>query len=360
MIPEAEIDSGPYTAVVDADGYVTATIASIGVSTVSPDIAAVDTQLNPVTRIHVGSEAVDADSDGNFDQVVVTLSATAGSIANGFDGTAGEIKISDANGNATAGLTYADHVYTYTYDGYEAFSLTIDADASDTAHNVDAGYQASTTWYYVPSITDAKEVAITDAGTLTSVSGDTRVVLPPGGVSGDAGRRLVLTIVEVDPTAAGFDGESGSGFSAIELSDINGTPVPDGEVNEVMITMAFDKTITETQLLSNFAVYYADTIGDLAAGNYGNPIPIDDSMTVSYDDNFGWLTFSVDHLTAFGILSTAGDEPTKPTAGGSDGDDSCFIRAAGQPGKAFPWLFAGFMLVAGSLTVGAASTGKRL
>ncbi|PID40175.1 MAG: hypothetical protein CR984_04620 [Proteobacteria bacterium] len=340
VVPEADMGN-TVTLVVEAEGYLTSSVGSIDVSS---GTATVNVQLNAATRIFIDSQPVDVEpADGTYDQVQVSVSAKAGLIDDAFDGIKGEIAISDADGNAVPDPDYESgtRTYTYTHAMYEAFGLTVRADASDLLRDVDTGYVAATAWYYVPSATNAEEIIIGDTalgGSLESISGNTLVRLAPGGIYGNAGRSVILSIVEADADQAGTAGYSGSGLSVIELLNIDGTPLPNEEIDEILITMAFDGSITEDQLRTDaaYTIYYADTLADLVAGNYSGSIPVDRIVGVTYDQNGGWVTFRTNHLTAFGLFSTSEDLTVSEDEGGR----SCFIGVTGQPDRVPLWMLS--------------------
>lgn len=129
--------------------------------------------------------------------------------------------------------------------------------------------------------------------------------------------------------------------------DANGNPVADDDINEILVSMAFDTSkVTPDQFrtVPGIGVYYADTMADLAAGKYTGMVPVSDIVDIDYAN--GWITFRVNHLTAFGVGATSPSTTSTGSSNSGGGGGGCFIGSAAQGAASTSWLLIfGMMLV---------------
>ncbi|GAB6162854.1 hypothetical protein JCM12298_20140 [Desulfothermus naphthae] len=302
-----------------------------------PAATNVDLTLKPVTIIYVEPEAKDIDQDGKPDQVLVKITAKAGCDAQGckqnqFDGTISEIKVTDNNGdNVPLDIFGANgaNTWSFTHNKYGNFTVTIYADVSED-RDVDEGYFAKRIWTYHKSI-NLKVQAIDDpnikGADATASSGENRVVIPPDGLR-KVHKRVFVEIAEIDPDEVGAKKIVGSKIVEVKVKDENDQELSKDEFQRIEITLHFDPdTVTNGSLeAGTYKIYQADSVDDLVAGK-GTPIPVD-HLILPVDYTNGYVTFWVEHLSAFGIGGEETTEDTSKVSGDGGGGDNCFIATA--------------------------------
>jgi hypothetical protein len=342
-IPAADAADGPFTVEFKKTGYIFDAAANFGVlKNVALNEAAANVTLKPVTVISVTGTAVDSNADLIPDRVLVKITAEAGLAPLTFDGTLGEIKVTDTAGNnltSTLNVFGSDgaNTWSFTHMTYENFTITVWADVSDN-RDVATGYKATTTWTYVKSSTAPTETTITNpsinGGQATSATGNTEVNIPPGGLTGDILGSVTVVIVEVDPVAAGAMNVTGSEIVDVYLVDASGQRVPNTSLARIEITLSFDPSVVTPGTLENgtFVIFQANTVADLIAGN-ATPVPTS-QLILPIDYTNGFVTFWVNHLSAFGIGASS---PAAAGGGGGDGG-GCFIASAGDKASSAPFM----------------------
>ncbi len=330
-VPANDADAGPYTVEFKKTGYIFDEDAELGMLTeVALDEELADITLYPVTIISVTGTPEDADSDDIMDQVLVKITAEAGLIPTQFDGTTTEIKVEDATGSAVTLDTYesaGDYTWSFTHDAYENFTITVYADVSDD-RDVDNNYKAAKSWTYVKSATPPTTCDIDpmEPEPVSSDSGDTNVDLPPGGLTGDILNNVTIAIVEADADDAGAEQITGSEIVEVVMTDDSGDNVPNEDIQRIEITIKFDTSVvTEGSLeAGTYVIYQADSLTELVEGNATAIPPTQLILPVDYEN--GFVTFWVNHLSAFGIGAASADD----TSSGSHHSSSsnCFIGTA--------------------------------
>jgi hypothetical protein len=331
-VPAADAADGPFTVEFKMTGYIFDAAADFGaLKNVALNAAAANITLNPVTVISVTGTEVDLNADQIPDRVLVKITAKAGLAPLRFDGTLGEIKVLDTAGN---NLTTALNIFgsdgantwSFTHMTYENFTITVQADVSDN-RDVATGYKAETTWTYVKSSTAPTETTITNpslnGGQATSTTGNTEVNIPPGGLTGDILGSVTVVIVEADPTEAGATIVTGSEIVDVYLVDASGQKVPNTSLARIEITLSFDPSIVTPGQLENgtLVILQANTVADLIAGN-ATAVPTS-QIILPVDYTNGFVTFWVNHLSAFGI----GAAPAAQGGGGGGGGGGCFVAS---------------------------------
>jgi len=317
-------------------GYIFDETAGLGVLTNvtlagDPPVATnANMTLYPSTVIAVSGTAVDSDADGTYDQVLVKITAKAGAAPAQFDGTAGEIRVLDADGNdLTSSLdvfeTEGANTWSFTHEKYENFSITVYADVSED-RDVDAGYKATKKWSYVKSATATTEKRVSDPNITggTADSPNANVNLPPGGLTGDVLDSVTIWIVEVSPADAGATQITASQIVDIVLTDPSGSEVSNNDLQRIEITLKFDPTVVTQGTLENetYVIHQAASMEDMLAGNE-TPVPVS-HIILPIDYVNGYVTFWVDHLSVFGV----GTPPSPSVPAPSGGGDNCFIATA--------------------------------
>ena len=347
-IPADFTAMGPFDLEFTKSGYIFDEAAGLGVLTgVALAAPNADITLYPSTVISIAATPQDtsAPADGVFDQVLVTITAEAGLAPARFDGTATEIEVRDASNNVITLDAFASagaNTWSFTHTAYENFTITVDADVSED-RDVDADYKATTTYSYVKSA-DQNETVIanpsTTGGTATSPSGDNEVTIPPGGLTGDILGSVTVVIVESDAGEAGATAITGSEILEVYLVDQSGNRVTSGNIARIEIKLKFDPTVVTPGTLENgtYVIYQAATVNDLIAGN-ATPVPAS-QIVPEVDYTNGFVTFWVDHLSAFGI----GPAPAAQGGGGGGGGGGCFIDT--MTGPSAPGWFAPLILMA--------------
>jgi len=324
------VDAGPFTLEFKTTGYIFDEDAGLGVLTaVALGATTADITLKPVTIISVTGTPQDSDVDGTDDQVLVKITAEAGTGPwQEFDGTAAEIKVEDADGNAvtldafeTVGV--GTKAWSFTHDAYENFTITVYADVSDD-RDVDNGYKATKSWTYVKSATTPTTTDIpnpnVDGGVTPTTIGGTDVNLPPGGLTGDILDSVTVAIVEADASVAGATQITGSEIVEVVMTDENGDPVDNADIQRIEITIKFDPAVvTEGSLdAGTYVIYQATSLADMVAGT-ATAVPTSQIIQpVDYAN--GYVTFWVNHLSVFGIGGSSGSSPLSSS--------NCFIATA--------------------------------
>ena len=320
-VPANYAARGPFDVEFRRTGYIFDAAAGLGVLTGVPlDATNANITLSPATVISITATPLPA--GGPFAQVRVDITAQAGLAPLRFNGTAGEIKVRNSAGtDVTPSLTYAANTYSYLNAAYENFTITVWADVSED-RDVDAGYKAITTYSYVKSA-DQNETPVDPilGGDVTSPSGDNQVTIPPGGLTGDILGAVTVVIVEVDAGEAGAARITGSEILEVYLVDQAGNRVPNGNIARIEIKLKFDPTVVTSDKLRDgtFVIYQAATVNDLITGN-ATTVPVS-QIIPPVDYTNGFVTFWVDHLSAFGI----GPAPAAQGGGGGGGGGGCFI-----------------------------------
>jgi hypothetical protein len=352
---------GPFTVEFRKNGYIFGEFidsATAGILTgVALDAANADITLDPVTIISVTGTPQDADVDGTNDQVLVKITAEAGLTPEEFDGTATEIQVLDSDGNDLVSsldvfASEGAKTWSFTHTAYENFSITVYADVSED-RDVDAGYAKTKVWSYVKSATVPDETDLVNptitGGTATSTSGETEVILPPGGMTGEIHDVCTIAIVEADASDAGATQITGSEIVEVVLTDENGEEADNDDIQRIEITIKFDQTVVTPGSLEagTYVIYQADSLADMAAGN-ATVVPVS-QIIPPVDYTNGYVTFWVNHLSSFGV----GGGSTPAAVVGSSGG-GCFIETTSN-GIANPTvliLLLIFVVLAGcSLTV---------
>ena len=331
-VPDEHAATGPYTVEFKRTGYIFNEDAGLGVLTnIALNDANADISLNPVTIVTVTGIPEDSDADLENDQVLVKITAEAGLVPFKFDGTATEISVLDDSGAAVVLDVFAAegaNTWSFTHSGYENFTITINADVSDD-RDVDTDYKATTTWTYVKSATAPTPTVIADpnvdGGTASSATGDTDVNLPPGGLTGDILSNVTLTIVEADASDAGAATITGSEIIEVVMTGESGEEVDNTDIQRIEITMTFDPTVVTSGTLEagTYVIYQANTLADLVAGN-ATAVPAS-QIILPIDYVNGYVTFWVNHLSAFGVGGAASSSGSGLT---SDSSSNCFIATA--------------------------------
>ena len=326
-IPAGFTALGPFDLEFRKSGYIVDEASGLGVLTgVALAAANADITLYPVTIISITATRQDTTlpADGTFDQVLVEITAEAGLGWAAFDGTDGEIKVLNSAGTDVT-VTYGANKYSFINPAYENFTITVYADVSED-RDVDEGYKATTTYTYVKSAAQGETVITnpsTTGGTAVSPSGDNEVTIPPGGLTGEVLGSVTLVIVEVDAGEAGATRITGSEIIDVTLVDENGNEVNNANIARVEITLKFNPREVRSDTLKNgtFVIFQANTVADLIAGN-ATPVPTS-QIILPIDYTNGFVTFWVNHLSAFGI----GAAPAAQGGGGGGGGGGCFVAS---------------------------------
>lgn len=330
-IPAGDETAGPFTIEARKAGYITPeeTSGNSGIRTgvgldgsnnaFSPDA---DVSLQPVTRISVDAVA-EPDSTGN---VILQITAQ-GAPGQAFDGSAGEIAVTDSGGNPVT-LTANLPAYEWTAP-YGNLSFTIQADVSDD-RDVANAYAATRDYCYLASVdtvlpavlveTNVIADAVTrdtvfnpnaNGGTVTSNSSDTMVTIPIGGVAGVNRTINRLTVIVTEALAAEVGAPLIVGSTKIhqvEFFDDNRDPLPTAEIVGVQISLPYDTTaITAEQLLSGVVPIYTAATGCEMAG--ATSLAIVPAAQVISAAN-GVVTFEVTSSGAYGVAGATLMPPT--------------------------------------------------
>ena len=334
-VPEDYTAATSYTVEAKKTGYIFDEEAGLGVLTgvtVAGDPLAAegaDLTLKPVTIITViatRQDSSDTESGTSYDQVLVKIRAQAGLTPDRFDGTETEISVADSDGDAVTLDVFESegaNTWSFIHPAYESFTITVYADVSEDSRDVDTGYKATKAWSYVKSAVAPTTTAVnnpnTTGGTASSDSNNTSVNLPPGGLTGDVLDSVTVAIVEADASDAGATAITGSEIVEIEVTDKSGEKVDNTNLQRIEITLKFDPTVvTEGSLeAGTYVIYWADSLSDMVAGS-ATAVPTT-QLILPIDYTNGYVTFWVNHLSAFGI---GGAVTSTSTEGGSAG---CFV-----------------------------------
>lgn len=339
-IPAAFVGEGPFNLAFNRAGWVPGNLTNVAAG------AGNDITLLPVTVISVVGEAQDSANPAgtDYDQVLVKITATPA-----FNNTATEIDVTYADDTAVPGLAFnaGDSSWRFIHPAYENFSIIVTADTSETPRDVDTGYFRQITWNYVKSVTAPATTVIanptTAGGTVTS--GDTTVQLLPGSLKGDVRSTVTIAIAEANAAAAGATMITGSEIVEVVILDENGVPITSSDdIDRIWITMKFDPTVVTAGSFESgaYVIYQANNVADLAAGNAA-AIPYDGTWTIDYAN--GFVTFWVDHLSAFGIGGGGGSV-------GALSGSSCFIDTTSSGTTTAGVLMALGLLLAAFLSAG--------
>jgi hypothetical protein len=333
-VPADYAADGPFTVEFRKMGYIFGEFsggATEGILTgVALNATNADITLNPVTIISVTGTAQDVEPDGTDDQVLVKITAQAGLTPEEFDGTTTEIQVLDSSGNDLVGsldvfASEGAKTWSFTHTAYENFSITVYADVSED-RDVDAGYKVTKTWSYVKSATEPDETVVanpyTSGGTASSTSGDTNVTLPPGGLLGEVQDVYTIAIVEADASDADATQITGSEIVEVVMMNQSGEEVDNSEIERIEITIKFDPTIVTPGTLEagTYVIYQASSMADLVAGS-SSAVPAS-QIIQPIDYVNGYVTFWVNHLSAFGIGGSLSGVPVV----GSSSSSGCFIE----------------------------------
>ncbi|MFH1982436.1 MAG: cohesin domain-containing protein [Pseudomonadota bacterium] len=332
QIPSSFATATTFTVEAVKPGYISRTMTVTNSSPPWPLLTAGGITLDPTTIITTAcTEGADVTGDGVADSVECTVTAQAGSVPYRFNNTAAEAKVTMSDGSPVLMIyDVAGNAWTFTHPVYENFRFTVQADVSETLHDVAAGYRATRLAEYVKSQRAYGTVTITDpnlsGSTAPAGTPNTQVNLPPGGLSGDILDTVTIAIVEANAGVAGATGITGSAISGITMIDEDGGNVDNANLQRFEITITFDPAVVTEGSLENgtFIVYQASSMVDMAAGNYTALSPSQIIPPVDYTN--GVVTFWVDHLSAFGIgvvVSSSGGG-----ASGGGGGGGCFISTA--------------------------------
>ncbi len=358
-VPAGFAGDGPFTLEYRKKGYIFNADAGEGVrANVALGDTNADATLNPVTLITVSGTPKDIDADGVYDEVLVKITARAGLTPLRFDGTATEIKVLDEEGTDLASELHVfasegANTWSFTHDGYENFSITVQADVSVSEdRDVEAGYKATREWTYVKSATAPVEQTMNNPnsggvvafGSALRSGVTTTVNLPPGGLLGEIVSTVTVEFEEADPAGAGAAGITGSDMVELDVLDEDGEKVDNENLSRIEITIKFDPSVVTDGSLENgtYVIYHADTMADLAAGN-ASQIPRS-QIILPVDYANGYVTFWVDELSAFGVGAAPG---VTPTAEGDD-DSGCFISTltgSSDSGDKNGFLWLGLLLL---------------
>ena len=136
--------------------------------------------------------------------------------------------------------------------------------------------------------------------------------------------------------------------------DDSGEEIENDDIGRVEITMKFDPSLVPSGTIENgtYVIYQAESLEDMANGVYSQ-VSLD-QIILPIDYTNGYLTFWVDHLTAFGIGGAG-------SAVGASGGGSCFINTSlSRQNSGDSTSLAIFMVLLSILTIGSALVRNRL
>ena len=306
------------------------------------NVAGADLTLKPMTIITVSGtrqDSTDLVAGTNYDQVLVKITAEAGLEPYVFDETEAEIKVFYTGGDEITTLTFDEgaNTWSFIHPLYKKFSITVQADVSEDIRDVDTDYKATKVWNYFKSAGKPKKTDMPApnlaGGMASSTSGNTGVNLPPGKLTGDILNSITIAIVEADAGEAGATSITGSEIVEIVMTDENGNVVDNSDIQRIEITLKFNTTVVTYDSLMDgtYQIYQADSLAELIADNF-YVVPTE-QIILPVDYVNGYVTFWVNHLSAFGV---GGDDDVvgDGAAGGGGGGGGCFIATAAY-GSAF-------------------------
>jgi len=301
----ADANAGPYTIHAYRSGYVTHPDDNAGVL----GVAAVNTTGNDITLNQVTKITIT--DDGGSPNVTFSVTASP-AFTNAipteirvFEGT------SDSGNAVTAGLNFAGGTYTYaiaTPDQGTSAGIFVRADTSTDGRDAGSGYYASRSAIVVNASVALTESIINDpnfsGGTAQSISGDTRVSLPAGGLVGGVIPQVTVTISETEAQKAAGTGSvvTGSDIVGVNLIDTaTGTPIGGDAISKIYITIKFDPARVPVGSLESGAatIYHGSDLAAMVAGNVTVvPVP---QIVLPVDYAKGFVTFWATSLGSFGI-----------------------------------------------------------
>ena len=218
----------------------------------------------------------------------------------------------------TGDLTNAD--FPFAGSSYVTDPITYDTNPIGLTIESD---QTIRHWCYVDGQSDAEILNIDNpsasGGSVTTPRGVT-VILPPGGLVGQALERVTLYAVDAVPaeaygtTLAENQIVAGPVMVEVVLIGADRNPVPDSEIDQVIIEMPYDNAaVSADQLLSGFVpIYmvegpdqgglYTNTLCTMIAATSGMPA-VPPSQILDVNAVAGTVTFWVDSLSAFAIAN---------------------------------------------------------
>jgi hypothetical protein len=154
-----------------------------------------------------------------------------------------------------------------------------------------------------------------------------KLKITEGDIDAGAGSKIYAVVSDTGIMSWG----GASGIYSIGLYNENGEKLENAFITQAVIAMKFDTDMILSDQLwdGTCPIVYAEDTGKFFTAEGDDPketVPVSDILEV--DDESGWVTFRVDHLTSFGIR---GSSVTGTSSGGGDNPDlgsGCFIRAA--------------------------------
>jgi hypothetical protein len=169
--------------------------------------------------------------------------------------------------------------------------------------------------------------------------------LPPGGLLGEVQDVCTIAIIEADASDAGATQITGSEIVEVVMMDQSGEEVDNSEIERIEITIKFDPTIVTPGTLEagTYVIYQANSLADMVAGS-ATAVPAS-QIIQPIDYVNGYVTFWVNHLSAFGI----GGSSSSVVAGGGS-SSGCFIETIGNDpaNLLIPVLLLLFVLLSGA------------
>ncbi|MBW1988060.1 MAG: multicopper oxidase domain-containing protein [Deltaproteobacteria bacterium] len=316
--------AGPFTVMAFRPGYATSAADGLGVVQAAVNTTGNDITLTPITILSGTARLVGAD-------LMFTLTATPA-----FDGTPGEAAAFDgANPSpgqeVTGSLTFDGTAWKWAATPpKQGQGQSMHARADTTpARTANTGYFTSRTFHYIKGLVSSETFTVTcpnfTTTTVTNSSGTLTVTLPADGLTGPlrcTGIQIVLT--EYSTADAGLYSELYGSPLLYDVTLIDlatGEPVPNADIQKILITMAFTPANVPRGNFKNgrSRIRHATNVVELAAGNYQN-VPL--SRLVFVDYAAGKASFWTNSLSTFGV---EGSEPV-PTGGGGGG--GCFVHTA--------------------------------
>ncbi len=166
-----------------------------------------------------------------------------------------------------------------------------------------------------------REVTVRDENGITVC----KIEITEGDIDPDAGAKIYAVVTDTGISAWGGT----SGVYSVTLYNENGDKLDNSFINNIVITMSFNTDIIESDQLRDgtYPIHYTEDTGKFFTAAGVDPketVPVSDITDVNYDE--GWMKFSLDHLTTFGVGYTA-ISATSP--GDSSGDHNlgggCFV-----------------------------------
>jgi len=265
-----------------------------------------------------------------------------------FDGSPNEIVVEPGPPINTLAAPEAG-VYTITHAPYGGFTLTI---KGDTTEDKDAttGYYASTTVSFtalsggagLTTTTETRSVVLGVALSFASSdpSSASSFTIPPDGLQGE---NIPAT---VEGTIDEYEGLVSTALTGkvvdIRVMDDLGRSLgdpgdPEDPLKRLFITLEYGPPITREGLETGaWMVYSAPTVEDLLAGRV---VPVPGPYVVDANT----VTFSVEHLSAFGLGAVL--SAWTAIAAGGGGGGGCFIGSASVGVKRLGTLLVLFVFV---------------